>query len=391
MHGKTALLVCPAVTALAMTATAPAWAASQPCSIRHWGEFTGGKVNDMRLSPTAVPRPGSSPVVQVASSNSTEYALLADGTLWAWGLGTQGQLGNGTYKNSVSTPVRVKFPGNVPIASIPVNSMPFDTGLAVDTTGHVWGWGRNGGGDLCLGNKQRTNRPVKLPFSHVTALAGAANHTTYDANGVLYSCGTNSAGVLGAGPGAPGDATTPVRVKKLSGSNVTTVVASFENAGALLSNGAYYDWGRNAAGQLGDGSTQNSPVPVHVSLPGSVKQVAQGGSLTDNGQTLAMLGNGTVYGWGSNRYHQLDPAGPSAQHTPRRLSAPAGVTYSRLATGGSTSYAISRSGSVYAWGQNNVGQVGNGTTTNARTPVRVTSPASLISATAKNVVVGCAG
>ena len=391
MRGNRALLACSTVAALAVTASTPAWAASQPCPIRHWGEFTGGKVNDMRLSPVTVPDPGSSPVVQVASSNSTEYALLADGTLWAWGLGTQGQLGNGTYKNSLRTPVQVKFPGNVSIASIPVNSMPFDTGLAVDTTGHVWGWGRNGGSDLCLGSSQTYARPAELPFSNVTALAGAANHTTYDANGVLYSCGTNSAGVLGAGPGAPGDARTPVRVKNLSGSSVTTVVSSFENAGALLSNGTYYDWGRNAAGQLGDGSTQNSPVPVQVNVPGPVRQVAQGGSLTNNGQTLAMLANGTLYGWGSNRFHQLAPNGPRAQLTPRQLSGPAGVTVKSVATGGSTAYALSTAGKVYAWGQNNVGQVGDGTTANAPRPVQVTSPASLISATAKNVVVGCAG
>jgi alpha-tubulin suppressor-like RCC1 family protein len=393
MRGRSALLACSTVVALAVTAGTPAWAsANQLCPIRHWGEFTGGRVNDMRLSPTPVPQPGSSPVVQVASSNSTEYALLADGTLWAWGLGSQGQLGDGTFKNSLSTPVRVRFPGNVSIASIPVNSMPFDTGLAVDTTGRVWGWGRDGGGDLCLGNERARDLPAKLPLSHVTALAGAANHAVYDADGVLYSCGTNSAGVLGAGAGAPGDARRPVRVKKLPGRKVTALVSSFENAGALLSNGEYFDWGRNTAGQLGDGGTRNSPVPVRANVPSysAITQVAQGGSLTDNGQTLVMLADGALYGWGSNGFHQLDPSGPGAQLTPRQLYAPAGVTYAALASGGSTSYALSTSRAVYAWGQNDAGQVGDGTTTEARTPVWVASSASLISATAKNVVVGCA-
>jgi alpha-tubulin suppressor-like RCC1 family protein len=393
MHRKAAFLASSAIAAVTMVATASAALAgtNQPCTVSGWGRLTGGQPGDMRLSPTPVSIPDSARVAQVGSSNSTEYALLADGTLWAWGLGGRGQLGNGTYSNSLTTAVRVKFPAGVSISYIPVDSMPFDTGLAVDSTGRAWGWGLNGGGDLCLGSSISSNVPVKLPFRDVTALAGAANHAVYDAAGVLYSCGTNSSGVLGAGANAPGDAESPVRVKKLSGSKVTALVSSFEDAGALLGNGRYYDWGLGNNGQLGDGSTQKSAVPVQVSVPSSspIVQAAQGGSLFTNGQTLVRLANGAIYGWGDNAYHQLVPGGPGVQLTPRQISAPAGVSYTTLASGGSTSYALTTSHDLYAWGQNNEGQVGDGSTTDARTPVQVSSSAWFISATAKNAVEGC--
>ena len=122
----------------------------------------------MATSPASVRLPGR--VAEVASSNSSEYALLANGSVYAWGLGNAGQLGDGATKDSFTKPVRVRFPARVKIASLPIDVMPFDTGLAVDTTGHVWGWGDNQGGELCLGNRQKHLTPVRLPFSHVTAV-----------------------------------------------------------------------------------------------------------------------------------------------------------------------------------------------------------------------------
>ena len=99
-------------------------------------------------------------VAEVGSSNSTEYALLTNGSLYAWGKGNDGQLGDGGTVNSFTTPVQVRFPAGVQIASIPRDAMPYDTALAVDTTGRVWGWGDNYGGELCLGNTKTYKTPV---------------------------------------------------------------------------------------------------------------------------------------------------------------------------------------------------------------------------------------
>jgi alpha-tubulin suppressor-like RCC1 family protein len=93
------------------------------------------------LRPASMSFPDSASVRQLGTSNSAQYALLSDGTLWAWDQGTNGQLGDGSTANSFVAPVRVRFPSRVRIAYIPADAMPYDTALAVDTNGHAWGWG----------------------------------------------------------------------------------------------------------------------------------------------------------------------------------------------------------------------------------------------------------
>src|SRR5262249_3745359 len=204
-------------------------------TVQHWGSLSGGTIPILPvntiLSPAPMQLPG--PVAQVATSNSTEYALLGDGTVYAWGLGNHGQLGDGRIHNSLTTPVRVRFPAGVSIASLPTNVMPFDTALAVDTTGHVWGWGINQGGELCLGNHNQYLVPVQLPFSNVTAAAGAFNHAVYLSDGQVWACGLGLLGELGNGTFSI--SSVPVKVTGLDPSaHVVTLVAAFGNAGALL-------------------------------------------------------------------------------------------------------------------------------------------------------------
>jgi alpha-tubulin suppressor-like RCC1 family protein len=359
-------------------------------TIEHWGSYgTNGKQHDTQLTPVSLSLPQG--VVQVSSSNSTQYALLSNGQVYAWGLGTNGQLGNGGTTSSLTKAVRVQFPSGVKIKFLPTDVMPYNTAFAVDTTGQAWGWGDNGDGDLCLGNTTEQNTPVKLPFTDVTSLDGGADHATYygtyDSDDTLWSCGNNAYGELGNGTTT--SSTVPVAVTVPTGVSITgaTLVAAWGNTG-LLVGGQYYDWGYNAAGQVGNGTKGASALePVHVPLPDTVTQAALGGSDADNGQTLVMLSDGAIYAWGSDGSYQLGDGKTADEPSPELISPPAGVTYQTLASGGETSYAISTAGDVYAWGNSAQGQIGDGKTTAAPQPVEVESGASLISSTSTDVVV----
>jgi alpha-tubulin suppressor-like RCC1 family protein len=386
--------LCLAATLIAGTAAAAATKAArlpqvQPGQADHWGFFFGDVRKgggDQRLVPTAIQLPGT--VAEVGSSNSTQYALLTNGTLWAWGEGNYGELGDGRTSDSFDAAVQVQFPPGVKIASIPTDAMPYDTGLAVDTHGNAWGWGDNHGGSLCLGNAQPHYVPVKLPLTDVTALAGADGHAVYDAGGRIESCGDNTYGVLGDGKTRSSE--TPVPVSGLADQPVQALVSSWNDAGALLDNGEYYDWGYNDQGQLGDGTVGPSssvPVAVRLPYPGRVIQVAQGGSGADNGQTVVMLSDGSLYAWGDDNFSQLGDGGTGERPSPVQIEAPFGVRYAVLASGGATSYALTTSGDVYAWGAGKAGEVGDGSTRTAMSPVEVATGATVISSTAGDVVV----
>jgi alpha-tubulin suppressor-like RCC1 family protein len=379
-----ALSIAATVCGAAAPATAQVRLAAKD-AIEHWGDYNGACSNtDKQLSPVALSLPGK--VVQVSSSNDAQYALLANGSVYAWGQGCHGELGDGKMLGAFKTAQKVQFPADVKIAYLPTDVMPYDSAFAVDTTGRVWGWGLDAGSEFCTGAATESDTPYELPqtLSGVTTLAGALNHATYDAGGTLYSCGGNNDGALGDGSKA--SSKTPVEVKTLDGADVTALVASFGDTGALLKNGDYYDWGENNNGQVGNGTTKNAYAPVQVTLPAAVTQVAQGGSLTTNGQTQVLLAGGALYAWGSDAWYQLGDGKTVNEDSPELITPPAGVTYTTLCSGGSTDYGITASGNVYAWGDSINGQVGNGGTASEPTQTLVTSGQAVISATASDVV-----
>jgi alpha-tubulin suppressor-like RCC1 family protein len=207
-------------------------------------------------------------------------------------------------------------------------------------------------------------------------------------NGKLWACGSNDYGELGTGTTVDSDV--PVAVDLRTKSVVTDVVAGFQNGGALLGDGTYYDWGNDNNGQVGNGATAPVDVPYKVPLGRPVAQVALGASWTSNGQTIVMLRGGALRAWGSDSNGQLgDGRSGTIEASPIAITSPAGVVYETLASGGSTSYAISSTGVVYAWGDNARGQAGTGSVkSNVLTPTAVDSGASMISATGNNAEVG---
>ncbi|MGD0314299.1 MAG: hypothetical protein ABSC90_17765 [Acidimicrobiales bacterium] len=322
-------------------------------------------------------------VVQIATSNSDGYALTSNGSEWAWGVASYGELGNGQHPPYSTRAVKVEFPTGVRIVSL-ANPMPFDGALAIDSHGHVWGWGLNADGDLCLSGLTEL-RPRQLALNGVTLASGARTHSLFSDGTKVYACGSGEYGVLGTGSTA--DSSTPVPVVGLPDTaRVTALTSSWEGSGALLDDGDYFNWGYNAAGQLGNGTTVGTAIPVPVPLPGPVRQVFQGGSGSKNGQTVAILANGSVWAWGDNDRGQLGIGTRTSSDTPVRVAVPDGVAFVKVSSGGYASYAIDRSGHLWAWGDNRSGQLGTGNSiTIATTPLSVGIHLTQISSTAQNV------
>jgi alpha-tubulin suppressor-like RCC1 family protein len=348
-----------------------------------WGVFgNNGAASPVVNTPTRI-LGIKGKITHIATSNSDSYALTSDGEVWAWGVGHEGQLGDGGISDSFTSPVQVHFPSGVRIASL-ANPMPFDS--AIDTLGRPWGWGLNSQGEFCLGAPTEQPLPVLLPLPRVTLATGAGYHALYYSGKALYACGYNQSGELGDGTFAT--TMRPTLVRGLPDESIISLTSSYEGSGALESDGTYYDWGLNNNGQLGDGTKSNSAVPRAVSLPASVRNVSQGGNDSADGQTLAILSNGTVWAWGSGNFGQLGNGDRTNSSQPVPVDVPSGVVWTSVASGGFSCYALGSDGALWAWGGDYAGQLGNGRTGAAKAlPKLIGSVTGLtqISSTSQNV------
>ena len=170
----TLLLIAAVLTACGSGSTGSPSSSQPPATpvVYRWGVVgNAGKIAQLQLAtPTAITGI-TGHVVQIATSNSDGYALTSTGAVYAWGVNSSGELGDGQKTPYETEAAKVEFPVGVKIVSLP-NPMPFDAGLAIDSTGHAWGWGLNGSGDLCVPGSTEI-RPTELPFSGVILATGA--------------------------------------------------------------------------------------------------------------------------------------------------------------------------------------------------------------------------
>ncbi len=365
--------------------SAPHGKTASGTAVYRWGVVGNkGAISQLQLdTPTAIAGiPGH--VAQIATSNSDGYARTSTGAVYGWGVNSDGELGDGRVTPYETKAFKVDFPPGVTITSL-ANPMPFDGALAIDSTGHAWAWGLNAADDLCLSGDLVEKQPQQLPLFDVTLVAGARTHALVDAHGVVYACGNGDAGELGNASTASVSTPTPV-IGLPDGVPVTALTSSWEGSGALLSNGDYYNWGYNAAGQLGNSSTIDSAVPVKVALPDHVTQVFQGGSGPKNGQTIAILRNRAVWTWGNNDRGQLGIGSRADSAVPVQVHVPQDVVFTSVSSGGYATYAVDQSGRLWAWGDNRSGQLGTGSGTGLSTlPVKVGLQLTQVSSTAQNV------
>ena len=287
-------------------------------SVRAWGWNTFGQLGDETTSDrfTPVPVSGLSGVVAIAAGYDHNLALLADGTVRAWGRNYSGQLGNGTttYLDE-PTPSPVPVDGLSGVAAIAGGG---SQSLALLADGTVRAWGNNSSGQLGDGTTSDRLTPVPVSgLSGVVAIAAGYDHSlALLADGTVRAWGNNSSGQLG--DGTTSDRLTPVPVSGLSG--VVAIAAGYDHSLALLADGTVRAWGGNSYGQLGDGTTTNRTTPVPVSNLSGVMAITG-----DYIHSLAILADGTVRAWGYNHNGELGDGTTINRTTPVPVDGLSGV------------------------------------------------------------------
>ena len=316
----------------------------------------------------------SRPLAQIASSSDHSLALDANGTLWAWGANWHGQLGDGTttYRHR-PVPVSGQW-GSRQIAQIVASS---DHSLALMTDGTLWSWGGNSLGQLGDGTTTNRSRPVR-----VSANWGSRQIAQVDAgfffslvlmtDGTVWDWGANVRGL--PDPDRPlSYSTRPVQVPASWGTQrITQVSASSDHSLALDDLGRVWAWGANWNGELGDGGAtyfRNHPVQVTGGWGTQrITQVAAGYFFS-----LALANDGIVWSWGANWNGRLGDGSTSDRFSPVRVSATLGSArrITRITANSDHSMATANDGTVWAWGANWNGQLGDGTRVDRHHPVRV--------------------
>ncbi|MFG2111448.1 Ig-like domain repeat protein [Streptomyces sp. NPDC048718] len=386
---RTLVAMLAAALYLAGFAAPPASAAAPPASPRvpspvaptdialAWGWNESGQLGDGTTTdrdlPVRVELPAGIRLTSLKGGGRFTLGLTSDGRVLAWGNNDYGQLGDGTTTRR-PLPIEVDLPAGVRITAISAGT---NFGLALTSDGRVLGWGDNPYGQLGDGTTTSRLTPVYADIpagTEITALTTGANHTlATTADGRFLSWGSNSAGQLGDGTHT--NRTTPVEVNLPAGTRVTDFTAGYSHSVVLTSDGRVLAWGSNNAGQLGDGTfVFNSTTPVETLIPAGTEVTALSAG---NGHTLALTAEGGVLAWGWNAWGQLGDGTTTDRRTPVEPLIPAGTRVASVVAGYYHSMVLTSGNHVLAFGYGFNGQLGNGAMDVTDTPVETLIPAGL--------------
>jgi len=296
----------------------------------------------------------------VSAGSTHTAALKIDGTLWAWGGNSDGQLGDGTQTGQY-TPAQVGSENDW--AAVSAGSTHT---AALKKDGTIWAWGRNDCGQLGDGTKTNRVKPVQVGSSKNWAAVSAGSEYTValKADGTLWAWGNNSEGQLG--DGTKTNRGKPVQIG--TSSDWADLSAGSKHTAALKKDGTLWAWGRNDCGQLGDGTKTDRGKPVQV---GSSKNWADVSAASWH--TAALKTDGTLWAWGNNNWGQLGD-GTTVIYRNSPVQVGTAKDWATVSAGKFHTAALKTNGTLWAWGSNSSYQLGDGTTINRNSPIRVGEP-----------------
>ncbi len=328
----------------------------------HQGQLGYATNNPNKTSavPTEVTALGSS-TLRTAGGNEHSLALKDRGTVWAWGGNGKGQLGTGSI-NPSATPVQIGG-----ISNVIAIAAGMETSLALKSDGTVWAWGDNSSGQLGTLSPPFSSTPVQVAgLTQIKAIsAGLNHHLAVKDDGTVWGWGANYNSQLGQVASPP--ITTPVQIGGIS--DVVRVDAGYHHSVALKANGTVWTWGSNGLYQLGTGKTPAqqsfSAVPTQVNVAPAKAIV------TWSANTWVLASDGTVWAWGPNSIGDLGDGTMTPHASPVKVVGLNNVV--DINTGGSHTVATKDDGSTWAWGSNTTGQLGIGILNSfgTTTPVKV--------------------
>jgi len=289
-------------------------------------------------------------------------ALDVDGNLYAWGLNSSGQLGDGTTTQKV-TPVLI-LTQNL-FTSIFANNA---SSAAIDIDNNLWVWGNNINGNLGLNHiLNRTVPTLNDSINNVNHTAIGYSHTIVLTNNIS-SCGSNNLGQLGLGFDL--NKNIPTELLTFSDFEINEIVGGQEFSMSLRADGTVWAWGRNNYSQLGLANTTSQFIPTLIPNDNllnpfdDIVKIATGLNFS-----LALRSDGSVWSWGYNNRGQLGLSNTATTNRPTRITSQS--NFISISAGFAHSMALKADGSVWAWGYNNYGQLGLGNTTQRTVPFKI--------------------
>ena len=342
-----------------------------------WGLNSNGQLGDgtttQRNSP--VPLTTLSSMEAVSSGGTHSLALRNNGTVWGWGNNANGQLGDGTIVQEAAPEQLATLSGMIAVSAGASHS------IALKNDGTVWVWGNNANGQLGDGTTTQDNSPEQLTtLTGIVAISAGANHSlALKSDGTVWAWGLNSSGQLG--DGTTTQRTSPVKLTGIS--NVVAISAGTSHSLALDIAGNVWAWGDNSYGEIGDGTTAQRNSPVEITTLSALTAIK-----ASNLFSLALSSTGAVYGWGDNSYSQLGNNTTTEENTPVQTSV---LTNAVAISAGTAHGAALAAGGIWTWGNNSYGQLGNGTSTSSLVPIEINPGLPVVtSATTANGMTGTA-